>query len=236
MLKQTILMVGLLTSTCALAEDSLVEVPVKRVFFPSTGASIKGVVEGDLPDLCYTVKNQTVSVGANGVISIREYATRNQNPACLVGDLLPSGTYLQEVDLSHLKPGSYSVEHFPNEDSVPAYSKVNVASVRAFETQYASVTSVRVAPLNLEGHPVQVKIEGYMSSVCSKLKTPVVVEKQQNVFMIYPIEHEQQLCAEQVKKFQKTITLGYLAPGEYLIQVQTKGSPINRRLSVMSTL
>jgi hypothetical protein len=213
-------------------EPTLVEVPVRRVFFPAQGYdnndNIQIVIEGDVPDPCFVLGNPTVSRDAAGVITVHQFAWRRHNDVCNEGDLLGESPYSEEVSLGMLKAGDYRIAFSPDDDKTD-YRKlhVEVAPVRTTDNfNYARVTSLQVRDVILEGDSVMVTLGGPFTESCNHLKEPVAFERLGDTIVIRPIELNLGDCGWSLHYFEKKIDLGVLPPGEYLVHVRSRNGKV----------
>ena len=227
----------------ALADGpSQVEVPIRRVIFPVRGYddndNVQIVVEGDLPDPCYILGHQILTKDATGAFSVHQFAWRKQGDLCDTGDLLGESPFSEEVSLGRLEAGDYNVAFSPEDDKTD-YRKlhIDVAPVSASDTfNYARVTTLRTPDVVLEGKHAQVEISGPFTSSCNKLKEPMSVQRQGDTIVILPVEINLGDCGWVYRTFDKTIDLGVLPPGEYLVHVRSKnGKAVEKTFNVVRT-
>lgn len=219
-----------------------VEIPVRRVLFPVSGYddndNVQIIVEGDLPDPCYVLGKQSLSRDSAGAISVHQYAWRRQGDACDTGDLLGESPFSEEVSLGRLKAGDYSVAFSPD-DAKTEYRKLHIDPARVSTTDafnYARVSTLKTPDIVLEGQHAQIGLSGPLSSSCNKLKDPISVERQGDTIVILPVEIAGGDCGWSYRTFEKTIDLGVLPVGEYLVHVRSKnGKAVEKTFSVLRT-
>jgi hypothetical protein len=222
------------------SDPEQVEVPVRRVMFPVRGYddndNVQLLVEGELPDPCYVLGRQRVDVDASGTITVHQLAWRRSGGACDSGDLLGTSPFSEEVSLGRLKAGQYRVAYAPDDQSQEFRDlSVGVAPVATMDDfNYARVTDLQVPDVVLQGQKAQVRLSGPFASSCNRLKEPVAVERIGDTFVIRPIELQLGDCGWSLRTFVKTIDLGALPPGEYLVHVRSKnGRAVERTFSVL---
>ncbi len=210
----------------------LIEVPVQRVFFPTQGYddndNIQVIIEGELPDPCYVLGKQTISRGPSGKVTIRQFAWRRESTVCNSGDLLEEGAYSEEVSLGRLSAGTYQVNN--------RNLKVDVAPVSSLDNlNYARVTGLLTRDVVLTSGDVQITISGTLGSSCDQIKEPIDVQRQGDTIVIRPIEVRVETCERTPVNFEKTIQVGKLPQGEYLVHVRAKnGKALQRTFDVMN--
>jgi hypothetical protein len=208
---------------------SQVEVPVRRVFFPSRGYddndNVQVVIEGELPDPCYVLGEQTVTRDPSGAITVHQFAWRRQGGACDTGDLLGETPFSEEVAIGRLKAGDYPVMYSPA--SGAAASRVlhieKAAITTADNFNYARVNNLKTPDVVIEGQNAAITVTGPFGDSCNKLKDPVQVERVGDAFVIRPIELELGNCGFILRTYKKTINLGVLPAGEYLVHIRSRG-------------
>ena len=217
-----------------------IDVPIRRVFFPSTGygsgEDIQIVVEGELLDPCYVLDPPRAVLLADGRIAPHLQAWRDQAGACDTGDLLGGSPFSEQISLGTLPPGDYQVAFNPDDSSIE-YRKLHVETLRANALgRDVRVTALRVPDITLEGQAVRVTLSGTLSSACHHLDEPVASSRQGDTIVIHPVETRRSQCDAVLQAFEKTINLGVLPPGEYLVHVPSQtGHAVEKTLTVIRT-
>jgi hypothetical protein len=233
------------------AQPMLIEVPIRHVIFPTTGYTdrdtIQAWIEGELPDPCYELGETTFSRDGAGNLLIHPHAWRHESEACDTGDMLEEGSYSIEISLGQLKAGDYNVEFTP-EDGVLDYRKLHVAAAAQVsgqpELRAARVTALEMRNLFLEGQKVQATVQGQLSSACARITETPPIERHGDTIVVKIVETS--VCSPRSEAtsvpgtpFQKTIDLGVLSPGEYLLQARGQlgqsNQPIERVFRVVPT-
>jgi hypothetical protein len=227
-----LILIPLLFSEPARAQtQELVEVPVRRVLFPSNGYTDHDMIqiraEGELPDPCYEFGETTVSRDAQGVFSIHPHAWRHSSDACDTGDMLGESPYSIDVSLGRLKAGDYAVAFAPDDDSTDS-RKLRVASAPVAnqgEARAAQVTSFDLRQIVLEGQEVLVTLRGLLSSPCRKIADKALVRDFGDTIVLSALESES--CASSGNgTYEKTVSLGIRPPREYLVQIRGQNGQI----------
>lgn len=219
-----------------------IEVPVRRVLFPPReyhdGDLVQVVIEGELPDPCYLLGKATIIRDASGAVVIHQSAWRHSSEACDTGDLLGESPYSTEISLGTFRPGDYRIAFNPDDGSV-GYRQLHVDTGRVSavdDLNYAHITSLNAHDVVIEGMPVIVTLIGVFSSSCGKLQDPVGVENQGDTVVIRPVEISLGNCANSSPAFEKTLELGVLPPGEYLLHVRSGGGrAVQKTFKVLRT-
>jgi len=226
-----------------------VEIPVQRVFFADNGYddhdTIQIRIEGELPDPCYELAGSTVSRDTAGNLLIHPRAWRHSSDECDTDDLLGQAPYSEDVSLGQLPTGDYNVAYAPEEGKT-AYRKLHVAeSARLGPTgiermHYARTTDIVARQTVLQGQPVQVVLRGSLSTPCGRIQDLIAVLRFSDTFLIQPIEFASANCVASSPaadpSYEKSLELGVLPPGEYLVQVRLPdGRFLDRTFTVVRT-
>ncbi len=225
----------------ARAQD-LIEVPVRKVFFPATGYSDRDAVlirvEGDLPDPCYELGETTWSRDSSGGFAIHPHAWRQTTDECDTGDLLGDAPYSLDVSLGKLKAGDYPVAFAPDDDSPLAYRKLHIGAASASDTataRAARVTSFDLARVFLEAKPAQVTVRGLLSAPCKRIEDRALISTEGDAVVLTLLE-AQGCGAPGNGTYEKTVDLGILAPREYLLQIRGRdGQILDQTFTVVAT-
>jgi DNA gyrase inhibitor GyrI len=223
------------------------EIPVRAVLFPATGFddndNVRILIEGVLPDACYVLGDRTVSINPHTrKVMIRQYAWRQTTGACASGDLLTEGDFSEEVSLGRLPAGEYRVAHYPTGNGAATWRSLKVAVAQASTIDnaiYARVTSIDVPDLALATDNVRVRITGLLTSDCFQLGEPLSVQQVEDTFVILPVENRKFDCIsaptpQMGRVFDRTLELGRLPPGRYLVHVRSNnGQVVERAFSVV---
>ena len=152
--------------------------------------------------------------------------------------MLGESPYSEEVSLGRLKTGDYQIAFTPDEDQTSYRTlHIDVAKVSATdEMNYARVSNLNVPDVVIEGQPARVTISGVYASPCDRLMDPMLVQKQGDTFVIRPVEVKTADCNVNNRTYDKTLDLGVLTPGEYLIHVRSSnGKAVEKTLLVLKT-
>jgi hypothetical protein len=217
------------------------EVSVEKVFVPATGYddndNVVVRVEGTLPDPCYVLGNTEIKALANNTYEVHQYAWRRDTGVCAGNDDLYETSFSEDASLGRLSVGDYKILQHPTDDqtTVRAFSVSEAKMSTMDDFNYAKVTQVSVPDVIPAGQDVKVTISGTLSSSCNVISN-VKIERQNDVFVVQPIELEQGDCGYTLQFFTKDIDLGQLPAGEYMIHVRAKnGRVVERTFVVLST-
>lgn len=206
---------------------SKVEVPLQQVFIPNQGYddndNVEAVLIGELPNPCFTLADSTVEKMGTG-FRVRQFAWLSEEGPCGSGDLIDDPvSFTSTVSLGMLTAAKYPIE-FDRENA----SK----GIRNFEVEKASTDSLDnfdyVALSNIEMKdefyapeaPTAV-LTGFLPSSCAKLGE-LSVQRQKDVIVVLPIVETSDGpgCTKKKVPFRRTIQLGKLALGDYLLHVR----------------
>jgi len=188
---------------------SLTEVPVRNVLFPPTGYDdndhVMVRITGEMPDRCFVLGTPSVTEEDGGrTLIVHQFAwTRGEGAPCSPerGPHDPLGVpYSQDVSLGKLGSGAYRVGR-----------------------NYARVDSVVVPSRILRENRVTATLAGTFASSCNRLVSPISVRRTGDVIVVEPIELQLGDCGWSLNFFERSVDLGRLPPGEYLLHVRAAG-------------
>jgi len=211
-------------------QGSLVDIPVTKVYLPTRGYddndAIEVVVEGELPNPCYTLGKTIVGPVINNTFMVRQLAWRNIEGACGTGDLIEDPVPFTSVgSIGQLPMGEYRVQ-FTNDNG----SNLKAFNVQRAEAKYidnfgyAAIQTVDAQEIYYEGDEVFVTLNGIWTSKCQILKKPIEVDRDGDLFIVLPIlAHQDPLCEKTSAPFAEKVSLGRLTSGTYLVHSRSRG-------------
>lgn len=220
------------TNTAAWAGDpiSVVDVPVSKVYVPTVGFddndAVEVVVEGRLPNPCYTLGKTLIGPSVNGVISVRQIAWKANEAPCSPGlndDAVPFTSIGQ---VGQLRSGSYKVQFIDPSGSLKqtdfGVERAESKSIDNFD--YAAVENIDAKDIFYEEDEVIVTLTGVWTTRCQKLQEPVHVEQQGDLFLVLPvITTISERCERVPAPFMHKISLGKPKMGTYLVHSRSRG-------------
>lgn len=228
-------------------ETDTVEISVQALLAPVQGFddndNVQVVLYGYLPNACYTLNESKVEKLADDKhFRIHQYATRDNQGVCAQDSTLPVHMqmrvpFTQEVNLGSLEMGEYRFESYREDGSIQSRI-LNVGKAKAptiDSLPYAAVSNATVADVFLGQQNVDVVISGIFNSTCTELDSDVKLDDQGDVVVVMPTVkvNPDDVCAQVLRPFARTINLGKKAPGNYLIHVRSmNGKAINRVFTV----
>jgi hypothetical protein len=228
-------------------ETESVEVPIQRVFIPAHGYddndSIEAVIEGELPNFCYSLGRAEVSKPTGeGFISIRQYALKQTGGICADSEqdlpqLKTTVPFTDTVSLGQLKSADYQLRFFPAQQK-PAERGFHVAAATAKTVDtlpYASLSQISVPDYFPEGHNVLVEVRGTLNNSCYELADKVEVKRMDDVsVLLTTVEIERaEPCLMVVRPFTVMVNLGELPAGRHLVHARSMhGKALNRVVTV----
>jgi hypothetical protein len=235
--------ISLGVSTIAHAGPDEEEINISHVFIPRKGFDdndhVQFVLEGNLPSSCYTLGNADAKWDSKGkTVRVRQYAWRRTAGPCGTGDLIEGPVpFTNEVSLGRLKSGIYQINFTQNRPEVGrrTFGVEAAPSTNIDNLSYAVVRNVIAHDLNFENAEVQVEVTGLTTSSCLEPEKELRVEKQNDVFVILPVQTQIQADCQPIKKeFSRKVNLGFLMQGQYLLHVRSmNGVAVNRTISVI---
>jgi hypothetical protein len=233
-------------SSSAWSKDLFVEVGVAHVFIPDLGFddndNVEAVLDGLLPNACYTLAETTVERFEGNLIRIRQFAYKKVEGVCLQEEGLAEFQkipvpYSKEVSLGQLEYGDYNVI-FSNQ-GMPLARAFNVAMapVSTVDTMaYAPVTDTYISAAVGEGAPARAVLTGYLTSSCMNLREDFIIERHGDVVVILPqVEiSSDTMCLFYIRPFERVVDLGAFERGRYLLHVRSmNGKSVNRVFSAI---
>ena len=224
-----------------------VEIPVETLLAPSIGFEEKNdiqvVLHGALPNACYSLAGNSVERLGDGKIRVRQLAVRQNTGVCAEGASLPVHMtmlvpFTSEVSVGHLNAGDYEFEYL-RDNGKEGFRKLNVAhnvTPGVDSLPYAAVSNETVPDVVRTGDDLLVTLTGVLNSSCTRLDPNVRVMDEKDVKILLPTVTVQKnvLCTQALIPFSKTVNLGKLAAGEYLIQTRSMhGRAVNRIVDVV---
>lgn len=240
-------LVSLLLSVSAQAQPSpmqgeSVEIPVRKVFAPMRGYDDNDLVEvvlwGYLPNGCYQIAQATVDKDSRGMpVRIHQMATKSVDGVCANQDTLPDSLkypvpFTTELVLGNLPMGDFTIEY--NTPNGKAERTINIAHAEALTIDnqpYASVSNAQVREILPANQDAVVTITGVLNNSCAYLTDDFEVVRQPDVMVLLPVVryHQNTECAFYLRPFERTVNLGKLEPGRYLLHVRSQqGKAVNR--------
>lgn len=245
-----VVFLGLLAAEVSFA-DSLkrVEVPVGNIFVPATGFddndNVQLMIDGVLPNGCYQIDKEELSEGKKAkTYNVKLFAYKRTEGSCadesnLPNSLMPTVPYTLEVSLGQLASGAYKIAF-----SRPGLSKAQISfSVRPATSSlidampYAAVSSVWIPDQVPGDKPVTFELVGSLTSSCSYLNGEPKVQLLGNVFIVLQSVgfKNDTNCTMGRIPFKKTVSLGTMPEGRYLIHVRSmNGRSVNRAFTAIS--
>jgi hypothetical protein len=224
------------------------EIAVKAVFVPGEGYddndNVEIVIDGSLPNACFTLGRTETSVSEDMVITVRQFALRQADRVCIESELsdfaLIPVPFSKDVALGNLSKGNYTI-NYKTGNTVTASATFGVAEAPT-ETidnmAYAPVSDAYVPAGFLVNAAGKAKITGYLTSSCMQLDTFDVARDPANGVIVVLPRVKQRLqgaCLQYIRPFEKEIDIGNFAEGRYLLHVRSmNGKSVNRVFSVMT--
>ena len=229
-----------------------IEVPIGQIFMMPTGPaqgyddnhSIQIVLDGLLPNGCYSISDDPVTVDLlSKQIHPRLFAKHRIDGPCadeshLASFLQAPVPYTLDLALGTLNMGDYKIVFprpgLPEGNKLFSVQKARVPSIDNYP--YASVSSVWI-PDSVRGDlPIEIELTGSLTSSCSVLDPKVTAQLEGDVFVVSPKTDFvfDPPCVPEMKPFQKTVTLDAPGEGRYLIHVRSQnGHAVNRAFSAL---
>jgi hypothetical protein len=237
----TSLIFALMTSTYA-APIERVEVLIDAALSPTVGFddndNVEVVLHGNLPNACYVLAETTMETDVNKkIIRLRQYAQKKTDGICAEGGNLPdflkmAVPYTTEVSLGQMKVGDYEFSYKKSNTQLGTrmLSITEAFSPSVDNMPYAITTDVKVKDIVTSKDTVEVKIQGVLNSSCIDLDDHITVTKIDDVFVVLPtIKVRQGMCIQMLRPFEKTIELGKVEAGHYLVHVRSmNGNAVNK--------
>lgn len=223
--------------TAALAAEpgvspELVEIPVSQLFVPRIGYDdndqVEALIQGELPNPCFSVAVPTAEAKPAGGYRIRQYAWLSHTGNCRSGDLIDDPVnFTSVVTLGLLKAGAYQLE-FDKQWVGLAQSPLRIdmaASDDIDNFNYATVSSVELLEAYVEGQEARVMVRGVLPSCGVKLVSPMPIERVDDVFVVLPKLEKRppQECPTIEKTFRVRLNLGTLKAGSYGLHIRSRG-------------
>lgn len=226
----------------------MVEVPIAHVFVPEVGFddndNVEVVLDGVLPNGCYSIGNADVQVKDAHRITARLFAKVQTLGVCADQDKLPLQLrppvpYTITQSLGTLPMGDYRV-FFPRPLLTEGIRTFNVAHAKTMSVDdypYAAVSGIWIGDLVRGDQNMQATLVGSMTADCSLLtQTDIHVRREDDVYVIEPVLEFKPnvLCAFVMSPFERQIDLGRAAAGRYLLHVRSmNGNAVSRAFSVV---
>jgi hypothetical protein len=238
----------LITASPAISAEPLErEIAIKSVFVPGEGYddndNIEVVVDGTLPNACYSLGRTETSVSEDKVITVKQYALLQSDRVCIQSEMsefaLVPVPFTKDVALGSLGKGNYTI-NFKNEANVVASSIFEVA-----EAPSETIDNMAYAPVSNAYMPAAIEVDaqgtaritGYLTSSCMKLDDFQVARDATNGVIVILPRVKQALsgaCLQYIRPFEKEVDLGDFQEGRYLLHVRSmNGKSVNRVFSVI---
>lgn len=225
-------------------QKTKVRVSIQKILAPTQGYDdndeVKLMISGELPNPCYSLEKTEIKKTDQGkTMRVIQWAWLRQDGVCGSGDLIDSpSSFEKEISLGTIEAGEYRIEGLSEAGKVLDIRKlqVAVAPVATLDSlNYAVVGGVWVDDLVLAQEEVQVTLVGQLTHDCMELKHPMQMTHQNDVFVILPVQEQaQEECRVAPRPFRKTLSLGRLKPGMYLIHVRSRnGQTVQKAISVL---
>lgn len=225
-----------------------VEVLLGQVFIPAIGYgtnnNVQLTLDGYLPNSCYQLGTAKVEVGSDPhTLIVHQYADLQSNGICAdLKNLPPQLTsivpFTYDVNVGHLEAGSYQVvfnKMSPMGPQTRTFSVYQSKNMTADDFPYAAVSTVSMPDVVNGLYPVSVVISGTLTSTCAYL-ADVKVTPEDDVIVVQPILgiKKDVLCGQIMVPFSKSVNLGKLFEGRYLVHVRSmSGKSVSHAFSVV---
>lgn len=245
-MKNLVVLVAALASPVLWAEGSLqrVEVNLNGVYLPRIGFddndAIEAVVDGQLPNMCYTLTDHTVAVDLeNHRITVTQYASRHTDGMCAQEASLPEeamvkNPFQETVLIGHLPDGVYDIVYATEGGSRTRRFEVGMAPVASVDNvRYAMITNAAVPDVTSSLKPTTIELQGLLPTPCHQL-AGVSTQQVDDVVVVLPVIRVvyQGPCLQVLRSFTSKVDLGVLSAGRHLVHVRSaNGRSVNHLLS-----
>ncbi len=230
--------------------DVRVEIPLQGAFAPSRGYDDNDMVEvvlhGNLPNSCYRLAESAFERGNGHALRVRQFAIMSNLGRCFDKDAMPAHLkmavpFTTVVRVGRLELGSYQIAYDAGEGAprTRAFGVAHASALTVDDLPYAPVSTIATREYWSALQEVQVSLSGTLTSDCVELAPIVPFERLGDVFVVLPLVRPVSpapaaaLCELAYRPFQTTISLGRLAPGQYLIHVRSMaGNSVNKVIEV----
>jgi hypothetical protein len=227
-------------------QSELVEVPLQRVYIPKVGFDdndfIEAVTEGTLKNPCYTVAPPVVEVSGHA-IRVRQMAWKFTAGGCgYSADVLDDPVHFtQNAPIGHLALGDYRVDYRDLFGATVsrAFGVEKAKSENVDNFDYATVRGIDMEERSAPGTEISVSLRGLFPEESSTFVTPMKVEVQDDVVIVFPVLQPDVALAGPDKDrplepvhpgilrrtfpFREQVKIGVLKPGNYLLHVRSRG-------------
>lgn len=215
------------------------EMAIQHIYVPEHGFddndNVSVVLDVLLPDPCYMLADTKIEKNqSTHELRITQYAWRRSDGVCGGGDWLGDSSATVDVNIGRLDVGSYKLVGTDNNKHnltrVFSVDKAQAATIDSFN--YASITGINAENVNFVGHDVIATISGLMASACDKIADPIKVERQGDVIVVMPVAIPgTQDCRDTgSRSFKKTLNLGALPIGDYLLHVRSTHGQVKTQM------
>ncbi len=227
---------------------STIEVRNIEAFVPSRGYdsndTVEVVVDGILPNSCWTLGETFVKRLSAQKFLIRQYAHRKSIKLCTGMDAILPMAWRLEVPFNHivrlgrLKVGMYEIQA-GGEEAAPT-KRLEVARAvtdSQDDLPYVPVSSMIAPEFVGAGELVKVTLSGRIGSKCLSIVEPITATRTGDVIVLTPtLELLGPECDEiSPYTFERTVSLGRLPPGRYLVHARSaNGQSFNRLVTVFA--
>lgn len=214
------------------SSDELVEVPVDQVFIPSTGYDdndkIEALVEGQLPNPCFTIANATVEpISGQRAFRVHQFAWLTRKGNCGTGDLIDDPVPFTTVALLGTLPTADYQLSFDKEWAGTRSRSFRVTQAESEyidNFNYAVIRSVDVEESYREGEQVSITLRGRVPFIGLELATPEVQVQQDTIVILPKLKNRTPSeCPTTESSFKRTIDLGHLKAGTYALHIRSRG-------------
>lgn len=207
---------------------SLIDIPISKVYVPLTGFddndAVEVVVEGTLPNPCYTLGKTLVGPVFNGTLNVRQLAWKNSAGPCggVIEDPIP---FTSVGGVGMLGKGEYALEFHKKDTLAKKNFQVAHAATDSIDNfNYAAIESIELNKTYYEGEEVFAELNGVWTTKCQQLQDPVKIERQGDLILVLPVlDTPHEMCERVFAPLHKKVSLGVLESGTYLIHSRSRG-------------
>ncbi len=209
-----------------------VEIEVEKVFVPHSGYNdnnaVELVVQGELPNPCFTLGETRVEKSAGGKLAIRQMAWQRLTGACDTGDLIDDPIpFTAVVPLGRIEAASYQISYRTEfgKTGRRAFDVAPALNDEIDEFHYTITRGVGAKEFYREGETVELTLKGFIPSPCYKLIEPVKTEVQDDVVVVWPVLQTLSgvECNYELAEYSHTFTVPNLKAGSYLVHARSRG-------------